>query len=65
MLEPGSADHLLVLAVLEHGAERALDGGLVELLHAQQVERTLGAVLKYSEDQEVVRAAGLEHLVTR
>jgi hypothetical protein len=27
------------------------------------VERTLGSVLKYSEDQEVIRAAGLEQLV--
>ena len=26
-------------------------------------ERTLGSVLKYSEDQEVIRAAGLEQLV--
>jgi hypothetical protein len=29
------------------------------------VDRTLGTVLKYSEDQEVVRAAGLEQLVGR
>jgi hypothetical protein len=29
------------------------------------VERTLGSVLKYSEDQEVVRAAGLAQLVSR
>ena len=27
------------------------------------VDRTLGSVLKYSEDQEVIRAAGLEQLV--
>ena len=27
------------------------------------IDRTLGAVLKYGEDQEVVRAAGLGQLV--
>jgi len=27
------------------------------------MDRTLGSVLKYSEDQEVIRAAGLEMLV--
>jgi MoxR-like ATPase len=32
-------------------------------LDVAAVERTLGSVLKYSEDQEVVRAAGLEELV--
>ena len=35
----------------------------VEELDAAAVDRTLGSVLKYSEDQEVVRAAGLEQLV--
>ncbi len=35
----------------------------VERLDAAAVERTLGSVLKYGEDQEVVRAAGLEELV--
>ncbi len=35
----------------------------VESLDAAAVERTLGSVLKYSEDQEVIRAAGLEQLV--
>jgi len=35
----------------------------VEQLDAAAVERTLGSVLKYSEDQEVIRAAGLEQLV--
>jgi MoxR-like ATPase len=35
----------------------------VETLDAAAVDRTLGAVLKYGEDQEVVRAAGLERLV--
>jgi MoxR-like ATPase len=41
----------------------ALDLLGVEVLDAAAIERTLGAVLKYSEDQEVVRAAGLENLV--
>ena len=35
----------------------------VERLDAAAVDRTLGSVLKYSEDQEVIRAAGLEDLV--
>jgi hypothetical protein len=35
----------------------------VEQLNAETMDRTLGSVLKYSEDQEVVRAAGLETLV--
>ena len=35
----------------------------VERLDAAAVDLTLGSVLKYSEDQEVIRAAGLEHLV--
>jgi MoxR-like ATPase len=35
----------------------------VEQLDAQAVELTLGSVLKYSDDQDVVRAAGLEQLV--
>jgi len=35
----------------------------IEHLDAAAVDRTLGSVLKYDEDQEVVRAAGLEHLV--
>jgi MoxR-like ATPase len=35
----------------------------VERLDAEAVDRTLGSVLKYSEDQEVIRAAGLEQLV--
>ncbi len=35
----------------------------VERLDAATVDRTLGSVLKYSDDQEVVRAAGLEQLV--
>jgi MoxR-like ATPase len=36
--------------------------GLTEL-DAEAIDRTLGSVLKYSEDQEVVRAAGLDELV--
>ena len=35
----------------------------VERLDAAAVDRTLGSVLKYEEDQEAVRAAGLEELV--
>jgi MoxR-like ATPase len=41
----------------------ALDLLGVETLDAGAVDRTLGAVLKYGEDQELVRAAGLERLV--
>src|SRR5450755_443903 len=36
--------------------------GIAEL-DEPAVERTLGSVLKYSEDQEVIRAAGLDQLV--
>ena len=36
--------------------------GVAEL-DAAAIDRTLGSVLKYSEDQEVIRAAGLEQLV--
>jgi len=42
----------------------ALDLLGVERLDAAVVDRTLGSVLKYGEDQEVVRAAGLENLVS-
>jgi hypothetical protein len=35
----------------------------VERLDSSAIDRTLGSVLKYSEDQEVLRAAGLEQLV--
>ncbi len=35
----------------------------LEQLDVQAIDRTLGSVLKYSEDQEVIRAAGLEQLV--
>jgi MoxR-like ATPase len=43
----------------------ALDLLGVEQLDEAAVDRTLGSVLKYSEDQEVVRAAGLDNLVAR
>jgi MoxR-like ATPase len=43
----------------------ALDLLGVEELDEAAVERTLGSVLKYSEDQEVVRTAGLDQLVAR
>ena len=43
----------------------ALDLLGVDQLDEAAVDRTLGSVLKYSEDQEVVRAAGLENLVAR
>ena len=35
----------------------------IEALDAAAIDRTLGSVLKYDEDQEVVRSAGLEKLV--
>jgi hypothetical protein len=35
----------------------------IETLDAESADRTLGSVLKYSEDQEVIRAAGLEELI--
>jgi MoxR-like ATPase len=35
----------------------------IDTLDARAVDRTLGSVLKYGEDQEVIRAAGLEQLV--
>jgi len=31
--------------------------------HVAAIDRTLGSVLKYGDDQEVIRAAGLEQLV--
>ncbi len=52
---PGIAEAIDWLAALE------LLG--VERLDAEAVERTLGSVLKYDEDQEVIHAAGLEQLV--
>ena len=53
---PGVAEAIDWLAALE------LLG--VERLDAAAVDRTLGSVLKYEEDQEVLRAAGLDALVT-
>jgi MoxR-like ATPase len=41
----------------------ALDLLGVERLDAEAIGRTLGSVLKYGEDQDVLRAAGLESLV--
>jgi MoxR-like ATPase len=43
----------------------ALDLLGVEHLDVATADRTLGSVLKYSEDQDVVRSAGLEHLVEK
>jgi MoxR-like ATPase len=37
----------------------------VEELDVGAIDRTLGSVLKYAEDQDVVRAAGLEQLVMK
>ena len=52
---PGIAEGIDWVAALELlGAER---------LDAAAADRTLGAVLKYREDQETVRAAGLETLI--
>jgi MoxR-like ATPase len=42
---------------------RALDLLGLERLDETAANRTLGSVLKYGEDQEVIRAAGLENLV--
>jgi MoxR-like ATPase len=52
---PGSAEAIDWLAALQ------LLG--VETLDEEMIGRTLGSVLKYSEDQDVVRAAGLGSLV--
>jgi MoxR-like ATPase len=52
---PGIAEAIDWLAALE------LLG--VETLDPETVDRTLGTVIKYEEDQEVIRAAGLEQLV--
>jgi MoxR-like ATPase len=41
----------------------ALDVLGIERLDAEAVGRTLGSVLKYEEDQELIRAGGLEQLV--
>ncbi len=54
---PGIAEAIDWLAALSELGVQALD--------TVAVERTLGSVLKYREDQEVVRAGGLEALVGR
>jgi MoxR-like ATPase len=54
---PGIAEAIDWLAALSELGLSALD--------AAAVDRTLGSVLKYREDQEVVRAEGLEALVAR
>jgi MoxR-like ATPase len=41
----------------------ALDLLGIEQLDVAAIDRTLGSVLKYDEDQEVIRAAGLDRLV--
>jgi MoxR-like ATPase len=52
---PGIAEAIDWLAALQELDVNALD--------AQAMERTLGSVLKYREDQDVVRAEGLEALI--
>jgi MoxR-like ATPase len=54
---PGIAEAIDWLAALSELGVEALD--------AAAIDRTLGSVLKYREDQEVVRAEGLEALVGR
>ncbi len=54
---PGIAEAIDWLAALSLLGIERLDPGAVQ--------RTLGSVLKYEEDQDVVRAAGLEQLVQR
>src|SRR5579859_7945800 len=54
---PGIAEAIDWLAAL-----RELD---VQQLDVAAIERTLGSVLKYREDQDVIRAEGLEALVGR
>ena len=49
---PGIAEAIDWVAALTVLGIKELDAGAVD--------RTLGSVLKYAEDQEVVRAAGLE-----
>jgi MoxR-like ATPase len=53
---PGIAEAIDWLAALTLLGTETLDAGAVD--------RTLGSVLKYREDQDVVRAAGLERLVS-
>jgi MoxR-like ATPase len=51
---PGVAEAIDWLAALQVLGVKALDPATID--------RTLGAVLKYSEDQEAIRTAGLQHL---
>jgi MoxR-like ATPase len=53
---PGIAEAIDWLAALSLLGVQRLDG--------PAVDRTLGSVLKYAEDQDVIRAAGLDRLVT-
>jgi MoxR-like ATPase len=53
---PGIAEAIDWLAALSLLGVERLDPGAID--------RTLGTVLKYAEDQEVIRAAGLEQLVS-
>jgi hypothetical protein len=41
----------------------ALDLLGVKHLDVDTADRTLGSVLKYSEDQEVIRTSGLEEMI--
>jgi MoxR-like ATPase len=52
---PGIAEAIDWLAALNELGIKRLD--------AEAIERTLGSVLKYRDDQEVIRAAGLEAVV--
>jgi hypothetical protein len=52
---PGIAEAIDWLAALEMLGVDALDD--------TAIDRTLGSVLKYREDQDVIRAEGLERLV--
>ncbi len=54
---PGIAEAIDWLAALSELGIQQLD--------AAAIERTMGSVLKYREDQEVIRASGLEELVGR
>jgi MoxR-like ATPase len=54
---PGIAEAIDWVAALDLLGVKELDEGAVQ--------RTLGSVLKYSEDQDTVRAAGLDKLVAR
>ncbi len=54
---PGIAEAIDWLAALEILGVTELDAGAID--------RTLGSVLKYREDQEVIRGAGLEKLMSR